>query len=451
LPGVIRLAAALISLFAFTVPTSGGAAASEAARLSYSVSALKSGSPQERLVAAGLCLADANGAEGDRLTAPKQDSGSAWSPDGRRVAFSRVQHYSDGSYRSGIYVQDERGRTRAVIEVSTNGSFFQAVSSPNWSPNGQSLVFSSSSICVRGCLPSSSIYSIRPDGSDLRRLTEPGYKIDFDPAWSPRGDAIVFMSLDEGPPGGEGRGLYLIDPDGGNRRLLVPDGFTPSWSPDGASVVFARWGANLDWSRLEIIGADGRGQRVLTSQPGAEENPAWSPDGDWIAFEQRAGCGPTCGGGREGTDIAVIRPDGTDLHVLRGSSLAELDPAWRPPAPKRPGKQRPCVIRGTHRADAIRGSSRGDLILAGGGWDSISGGGGDDVIDGGPGADRILGGPGADSLIGGFGHDRIAGGAGNDFLDSDDGWPDVVIGNSGRDEATVDSHDRVSSVENVKR
>jgi Tol biopolymer transport system component len=437
---VIRLAAALISLFALTVPTSGGAAANEAARLSYSVSVTIQGPPQERLLDAGLCLAGANGAEGNRVTAPKPDRASAWSPDGRSVAFSRG--------RSSIYVQDGRGVSRKVVEAPTYAWGPGAVIPGSWSPDGQRIVYASFGIV--GYLQSySAILTVRTDGTDGRLVASavPNGSVS-DPAWSPDGDAIAFADSSYGSP----RGLYLIDPEGTNRRLLALDGVQPSWSPDGASVVFARQNErSSNISDLVIIGADGRGQRVLTSQPGAEENPAWSPDGDWIAFEQRAGCGPTCGGGREGTDIAVIRPDGTDLHVLRGSSLAELDPAWRPPAPKRPGKQRPCVIRGTHRADAIRGSSRGDLILAGGGWDSISGGGGDDVIDGGPGADRILGGPGADSLIGGFGHDRIAGGAGNDFLDSDDGWPDVVIGNSGRDEATVDSHDRVSSVENVKR
>ena len=449
---MIRLAATLIFLFALTAPMSGEAS-TEPARLSYSVSALKSGSPQERLLSAGLCLADAHGGRGDRLTALRSDSSSAWSPDGRMVAFGRVKRYSDGSIKFGIYVQNERGHTRSVYEVSSAGGTYKAVSTPSWSPNGRRIVFSKSSVCVHGCFPLSGLVSIRPDGSDLRFLTGGGLFVnDYDPAWSPRGDAIVFTSTDYGP-GESAQGLYLVDPDGGNRRLLVPDGYAPSWSPDGASVVFARYGDYRDRSSLMIIGADGRGERVLTNQPGVEENPAWSPDGAWIAFEQRADCGPPCGQGVEGTDIALIRPDGTDSHVLLGSSsLAELQPAWRPSAPKRPGRPRPCVIMGTDRGDKIRGSSRGDLILAGRGRDAISGGGGDDLIDGGPAGDRVLGGTGADSLIGGFGSDRLVGGAGNDFLDSNDGgWPDVVIGGTGVDEATVDSHDRVSSVENVQR
>jgi Tol biopolymer transport system component len=385
---MIRLAAALISLLALTVPTSGGAAANEAARLSYSVSVTIQGPPQERLLDAGLCLAGANGAEGNRLTAPKSDRESAWSPDGRSVAFSRRR-----GLRSSIYVQDERGVSRKIIAAPSYG-WSASVIPGSWSPDGQRIAYTTSG--VSGYLQSYSYLStVRPDGTDGRRVASaiPNGVVS-DPAWSPDGHSIAFADSSHGSPWG----LYLIDPDGTNRRLLAPGGVQPSWSPDGASVVFARQNersANI--SDLVIIGADGRDERQLTSHPGAEENPVWSPDGDWIAFEQRAGCGPRCGEGRDGTDIAVIRPDGTDLHVLRGSSLAELDPAWRPPAPKRPGTQRPCVIRGTDRANTIRGSSRGDLIMAGRGRDAIFAGAGDDLIDSGPGRDVVDGGRGYDA------------------------------------------------------
>lgn len=422
---MIRLVAALASILALTVPGSGGAAQNEAARLTYSVGVSDARNTYAGFLGGGLCLAGAAGGEGSRLTAPRAyDSSPAWSPDGRRLAFRRAS----GPSHSGIYVQDEHGLTRSVIEVSSVGSIFQSVGSPDWSPGGQRIVFSKSGVCVRGCYPWAALFSIRPDGSDLRQLTPGGFVNDYDPAWSPRGDAIVFTSYDYGPQGG-GLDLYLIDPDGGNRRLLVHDGHSPSWSPDGTSVVFSRNHADLNYSDLVIIGADGRGQRALTSQPGEEENPAWSPDGGWIAFEKRAQCGTRCGGGLEGTDIAVIRPDGTDEHVLRGSSLAELNPAWRPPAPRRPGRQRPCVIRGTHRANTIRATSRGDLILAGRGRDTVYGGGGDDFIDPGPGQDRIFGGPGRDLLY------------------TEDGRRDLLDGGRGADEAYLDNFDRARSIE----
>jgi Tol biopolymer transport system component len=304
------------------------------------------------------------------------------------VAFSR------GRRGSSIYVQDEREVSRKVVEAPTYAWGPGTVIPGSWSPDGQRIVYASFGIV--GYLQSySAILTVRTDGTDGRVVASavPNGSV-TDPAWSPDGHSIAFADSSYGSPWG----LYLIDPDGTNRRFLAPGGAQPSWSPDGASIVFARQNeSSANISDLMIIGADGRGERRLTSQPGAEENPAWSPDGDWIAFEQRAECGPSCGGGREGTDIAVIRPDGTDSRVLRGSPLAELDPAWRPQAPKRPGRQRPCVIRGTDRANTIRGSSRGDFILAGGGRDRIFGGAGDDLIDPGRGRDVVNGGPGYDA------------------------------------------------------
>lgn len=418
---MIRLGVALASILMLSVPAAGGAVASEPVRLSYSVGVIDGRNTYAGLLGSGLCLANARGGEGTRLTAPRAHDGRpAWSPDGRILAFHRSQG-SGSTIRHGIYVQDEQGRTRAIAEASSEGTQLGGVASPAWSPDGRRIVFRKWGGYVRGYI-FSALYTVLPDGSNQQQLTQADARYFVDaPAWSPRGDVIVF---------GRGTDLYLVDADGGNERLLVHDGRAPSWSPDGTSVVFSR-DHNLTRSDLVIIGADGRGQHSLTSQPGEEENPAWSLDGEWIAFEQRAQCGPRCGGGLEGTDIAVIRPDGTDLHVLRGSSLAELYPAWRPPAPARPGAQRPCVIRGTDRANTIRGTPRGDLIVAGRGWDVIFARGGEDLIDDGPGPDRVFGGPG------------------NDLFYADDGRRDILDGGRGSDEAYVDGFDRFRSIETL--
>ena len=376
---MLRLGVALASLVILIGPTSGGADGTEPSRLSFSLSDLGG---------SGLCLADANGGEGIRLTPPRaQDDSPSWSPDGRRLAFRRAET-SRGYDSNWIYVRDERGHTETVASEThrARSGWEGGVADPDWSPDGQRVVY----VSWGGYIPpprylSYHLVTARSDGSDRRTLvTDFNWSRVSDPQWSPTGNSIVFE---------HGGGLSLVDAAGGAERVLVRDGFDPDWSPDGGSIVFSRQvGGNAD---LMIIRADGRVERSLTNAPGEEVAPAWSPDGEWIAFEKRPHLG--------GTDIALIRPDGSGEHVLRGSAFAEVTPAWRPPGPGLPGRQRPCVLRGSRGANTIRGSGLGDLIVAGRGRDVIYAGGGNDLIDPGKGRDRVFGGSGVDAA---FLHDR---------------------------------------------
>jgi dipeptidyl aminopeptidase/acylaminoacyl peptidase len=411
---VRRLLTGCFLLFVL-VPAAEGVAAREPARLTYSLEIPLSGRPSndQSFASGGLCLAGPTGAEGSRLTRPGEDSEPAWSPDGRRLAFTRLERTPGAA----IIVRDERGRERMVAAFGNDSQ------EAAWSPDGKWIAFTAGAW-------GRTIYTIRPDGSDSRVLV-PGELWVFprSPAWSPDGRSLAFSENRRDIVTGL-NDIYLIDRDGSNRRKLTENGSQPSWSPDGKSIVFVR---DAD---LVAIGVDGRDERVLTSTPEREADPAWSPDGRWIAFE------------REG-DILLVRPNGSGEAVVRGTALLESDPAWRPAAQRLPGKQRPCVIRGSSRADVLRGTSYSDLILSGGGRDSIFAGKGDDVVDAGPGPDRLFGELDWDLLNGGLGSDRIFGGAGNDSLASADGESDLLSGGRGRDFAYSDSVDRISTVERI--
>ena len=72
-----------------------------------------------------------------------------------------------------------------------------------------------------------------------------------------------------------------MDADGGNRRNLTRspahDG-GPAWSPDGQQIAFVRD------QQIQKMNADGSAQRRLTRSDNPEQSPAWSPDGKRIAF-----------------------------------------------------------------------------------------------------------------------------------------------------------------------
>ncbi|MDP9269362.1 MAG: hypothetical protein M3P14_00015 [Chloroflexota bacterium] len=109
--------------------------------------------------------------------------------------------------------------------------------------------------------------------------------------------------------------------DGSDRRQLTTSGggvdTSPSWAPDASRLAYRHAtgtsGGTQDTDTIRIIGADGSGMRDVA----AGSFPAWSPDGAWIAFR-----------GVTGVDLALIRPDGTDLTPL-GVPNAEC-PVWSP-------------------------------------------------------------------------------------------------------------------------
>lgn len=174
----------------------------------------------------------------------------------------------------------------------------------------------------------STLFISNADGSAERRLTQPG-SLNYNPAWSPRGDWIAFTSERAGPAN-----LFRMHPDGSDVERLTADAAyddQAAFSPDGRQIVFVSTRAE-GFANLWVLDLDTRKARALTTGRGGDFRPAWSPDGRWIAFSSdRDSSLPTAKSRWERlqlVDIYLINPDGSGLRRISQHGDFCGNPKW---------------------------------------------------------------------------------------------------------------------------
>ncbi len=238
------------------------------------------------------------------------------------IAFKR--YLDSGRSTGAIFTIDANGKAeRQITEPEAGVKDDQ----PDWSQDGSLLAFHRS-------VPDSpfAIYTVKPDGSDLTRLSPPcsaGSPQCEDAAYAsflPDGNRVVYTRAT-----GKARhfpnwdqiehsDIVVRDVSGANPRVLIRsrpfagDYNSAHFSPDGSRFVYVRANSPLSKPALKhavfVARADGSGQRQITPWSlDAGDNPDWSPDGKLILFRSYEG-------GAKQSQIYVVRPGASGLRPL---------------------------------------------------------------------------------------------------------------------------------------
>ena len=222
-----------------------------------------------------------------------------------RIAFQSTRHGN-----SEIYTIKPDGTD--LVRITTNSI---SDDGPAYSPTGNRIAFSSSRTGSNDIVTANAA-----DGSDLIIVTDGGPN-QIQPTWRPDGTRLAFSAF-----GGQDYDIYTIEATGGAGTRIVNNqlgDYTPEWSPNGNKIAFITfvYDAGTYYNHIFTVRPDGSGQAQLTFGRFKDSNPAWSPDGSKIAFNSD----------RDGDqEIYVMNADGSGQTRLTTRPGYDGEPTWSP-------------------------------------------------------------------------------------------------------------------------
>lgn len=263
-----------------------------------------------------------------RLTGPDQTfTAPQWSPDGSRIALS-------GDGYSGIYVIElESGAVRMITDEPGAGYGF------TWAPDGESML--SRVARFDGPLRTDAIIVFDAETGGAEQITDFRHDLSALPQWDETGgrvflyvnDRLEVFALENGiaaKTADAERPEWVATPRGVANVSLAREEVQPARllegqtilnltpSPDGSRVAFEVLGGNL-------LVTNSDGTDVIDLGPG--NRASWSPDGQWIAYMRTEDDGHTF----TASDLYAVRADGSDEARLTDTpDRLEMNPAWSP-------------------------------------------------------------------------------------------------------------------------
>jgi Tol biopolymer transport system component len=244
-----------------------------------------------------------------------------WRADGKRIAIDIVEPDFD----SQIATLNPDG---GGLHVITSGRGIH--DTPSWSPNGQRLVFNYSPLRPDNPDFETRLWTIRANGTQMRRLPirNPGF--DAEPRFSPDGTWITFGRT-RITPDGRRQAIFVVKAKGGHAARLTPwKQFSehPTWSPDGQWIIF-----NTRNGFIQVVRPNGEDRHVIlpAAKGSGGHKPWYSPDGSRILFMcENQGTLPRPPADYN-QDICVMNADGTNVvRIVSTPKAQENYPSWGP-------------------------------------------------------------------------------------------------------------------------
>ncbi len=201
--------------------------------------------------------------------------------------------------------EGDRGEDKSIWMINSDGTELRKIitggSSPTFSPNGGVMAYYHWT---------DGIYTYKAGATEPKKIfgeTDAKYL-----SWSHDGRWIAFASRG-------GAGIDVVDPDGKNRRSIVPSASMPSWAPDDTWLALATCrGATCGIYKVTTAGGD-----VIPVVGESASNPAVSPDGTRILYQAKV----------DGVEqVFVINADGSSKKQLTSGVALHVDAQWAPDA-----------------------------------------------------------------------------------------------------------------------